>query len=564
MKKINFTISFLLLSMFSFGQFVVETEVISARAEQDGLLFNNGETFEGAFEAPKNAGLSTYYSYNFWVSGLLDGAPYFYGTKFLQLSDGNRFGPIMDPEFYDTEPEIWDRVWNVTREEIDNHIEHYNDPGYEMPEVIENWPAHGDVAKGQAASLAPFIDVNNNGEYEPSLGDYPEVLGDETIYVIYNGERNNDTPESMGIETHVMVYVFNCGDFIVSSAVFSYVKQYNRSIYNYENSYLGFFSDFDIGDPSDDMARTDVERSTVYGINGNSFDGPSSAGPGYGEFLPAQGATILRGVKQDDDGVDNNNGIGENESVNGMGYSDEIIDNEYRGLDFSLKVTNNSGPTGDPQTAFQFYNSMTGIWNDLTPQTYGGNGHLFSSIVSRYSYSENNPLNYGTAGVGTDSLEWDNPLPIDVRMIGSSGPFTFEAGTSRDMYMAYTFAREGIGSDTSIAFMKGYIDEYLLYYQSNLEFCGSPIYLGISDQKLEKKSITVYPNPFANEVSFNYKGNDPKAFVTIYNMMGQEVFSQRAINGLNTLNLDQIQGNSFILRLSDKETISTQKIIRKP
>ena len=47
-------------------------------------------------------------------------------------------------------------------------------------------------------------------------------------------------------------------------------------------------------------------------------------------------------------------------------------------------------------------------------------------------------------------------------------------------------------------------------------------------------------------------------------MMGQEVFNQQAINGLNTLNLDLVSGNAFILKLSDNKTISTQKIIRKP
>jgi hypothetical protein len=103
-----------------------------------------------------------------------------------------------------------------------------------------------------------------------------------------------------------------------------------------------------------------------------------------------------------------------------------------------------------------------------------------------------------------------------------------------------------------------------MYYQSGLEFCGSPIYLGISDQKPGKTSISVYPNPFTNEISFNYKGNDPNAFVTIYNMMGQEVFNQQAINGLNTLNLDRVSGSAFILKLSDNKSISTQKIIRKP
>jgi len=560
MKKINFTFSFLLLSLFSFGQFVVETDVIRARVEQDGLLFNNGQTFTGAFEAPINSGLSTFYAFNFWVSGLNDGAVNFYGTKFLQLGDGRRYGPIMDPEFYDTNPDIWDRVWNVTREEIVFHIEHFADDGYVMPEAIENWPAHGDVSKGQAANLAPFVDANSNGSYEPELGDYPETLGDETIYIIYNGERNNDVPGSMGIETHVMVYVFNCDDFIASSAVFAYVKQINRSQFDYQDAYLGFYSDFDIGEPFDDYSVTDVERSTVYGLNSVEFDGD------YGDHLPAQGVTILRGVKQDDDGIDNEVGIEDNETVNGMGYGDAIVDNEYRGLDFSLSLSNNAGPTGDPVLVDEYYKNMTGIWRDGQFQLYGGDGYSenTSEVVSRFGFSENDPLFYGTYGIDPGSFPWDSGVPTDIRMIGSSGPFTFESGTSRDMYLAYTFAREGIGSDTSITLLKNLIDEYLLYYQANMQFCGSPIYLGISEQKLVKQSITVYPNPFSNQISFNYQGSDRNAFIAVYDMLGREVFNQSIVNGENKLNLNQISGSTFILKLSDATGTRTQKIIRKP
>jgi hypothetical protein len=34
--------------------------------------------------------------------------------------------------------------------------------------------------------LLPFADVNNNGIYDPSYGDYPNVLGDEALYLMYN------------------------------------------------------------------------------------------------------------------------------------------------------------------------------------------------------------------------------------------------------------------------------------------------------------------------------------------------------------------------------------------
>jgi hypothetical protein len=60
---------------------------------------------------------------------------------------------------------------------LNHHVNAINDPNYEIPKGIKNWPAHGDVSKGQAANLAPFIDVDNDGVYSPELGDYPSIPG---------------------------------------------------------------------------------------------------------------------------------------------------------------------------------------------------------------------------------------------------------------------------------------------------------------------------------------------------------------------------------------------------
>ena len=46
-------------------------------------------------------------------------------------------------------------------------------PGYEVPDIIQNWPAHGDVAAGQDYYLAPFYDNNDDGTYNWQDGDYP-------------------------------------------------------------------------------------------------------------------------------------------------------------------------------------------------------------------------------------------------------------------------------------------------------------------------------------------------------------------------------------------------------
>jgi hypothetical protein len=49
---------------------------------------------------------------------------------------------------------------------------------------IYNWPAHGDVSKGQDYFLAPFYDRDGDGNYNPDNGDHPwydDILGRDDI-----------------------------------------------------------------------------------------------------------------------------------------------------------------------------------------------------------------------------------------------------------------------------------------------------------------------------------------------------------------------------------------------
>ena len=337
MKLLLLSVLFILFVFPSGAQYNLDQNNINARVEYDGILFNVDHNTAAGFEIPIGSGNSTIFDFNFWVGGKNNGEVYVYGVKYMQFfpdTQHDRYGPIMNSIYYGTEDNLWKRVWKLSKEEIQTHILNFNSVGYIMPEAIESWPAHGDPSKGQAANLAAFEDVNANGIYEPELGDYPVILGDHAIFLICNSDRDNEFLGPMGIETHVLVYTFDCDEDAYNNTVFAYVKHFNRSGLDYEDSYLGFFFDPDIGAAFDDNVRVDVDRASIYGFNGDSLDEISNSGPGYQNIIPAQSATVLRGVKQDNDNEDNDFGINENESVNGIGYGDGIVDNEYRGLDF--------------------------------------------------------------------------------------------------------------------------------------------------------------------------------------------------------------------------------------
>lgn len=103
----------------------------------------------------------------------------------------------------------YNRVWRVTKAQINQHRIMHGQPGYITPQAISSWPGNGDVSNGEAQILAPFIDDNLNGIYEPNLGEVPDIRGREALYAISNdirGERYS-TSEGMGIEAHIMLYL---------------------------------------------------------------------------------------------------------------------------------------------------------------------------------------------------------------------------------------------------------------------------------------------------------------------------------------------------------------------
>jgi hypothetical protein len=98
----------------------------------------------------------------------------------------------------------------VSKEMIQNHLNALSSgvPNYVAPYGIRSWPAHGDVSLGQAANLAPFVDVNGNGFYEPYNGDYPSIYGDYCFFSITHD--NPMVSKSACIETHSYKYWFDC------------------------------------------------------------------------------------------------------------------------------------------------------------------------------------------------------------------------------------------------------------------------------------------------------------------------------------------------------------------
>lgn len=375
------------------------------------------------WEVPVGSGKQTIFQHSLWFGGLdandsLHLAAYRYG----QIGRDFWSGPLKTTDATIDMMTVlkYHHIWNLSREEVDYFIAHHGEAGYEAPEDIITWPAHG--VGDFAHDLAPFVDVDGDGNYNPEAGDYPDIKGDQCLFFIFNDgfkEHGESQGKQIGLEVHAMAYAYNTpNDEALNNTVFFHYQFFNRSVNDYHDVYLGLWTDWDIGYMFDDYVGCDVQRNSCFGYNGFPVDGNN--GPeAYGDNPPVQVLTVLAGP-----------------------YTNA---NERLGMTGFMYHNNSSNVNGDPSKAEDYYNYMQNLWKNGQPMLFGGNGYSNGTLDLPCKYmfpGDSDPDNIGTNGIqpegyGTNGVYWTEEqcgnTPYDRRGLASVGPFSFNAGGTQEL-----------------------------------------------------------------------------------------------------------------------------------
>ncbi|MDG2441598.1 MAG: T9SS C-terminal target domain-containing protein, partial [Crocinitomicaceae bacterium] len=337
-----------------------------------------GQNFS-QYEVPKNSGRMALFTSALWLGGTdindqlklaalryRNGQDYWTGPLTQGAAETNYENcSKYDKHFVSAQDEIrlFDAWYTAGEQDAINGTSTQSDlyPDYQIPEIIKEWPAHGDVGAGQDFYLAPFFDRNDDGDYQWELGDYPwhdiyktkecgvdrsvSLYGDLNYWWVMNDKGNIHTEtggDPIGMEIRAQAFSFASNDEINNMTFYNY-ELINRGTQTLYDTYFGYFTDGALGDPFDDYVGCDVGRGLAYYYNGDNFDGDNAGFLGYGDVPPAIGVDFFEGPYQDDDGIDNAYGIGVNEALNGIGYGDGIVDNERFGMRRFLYYSNTGG-----------------------------------------------------------------------------------------------------------------------------------------------------------------------------------------------------------------------------
>ncbi|MBL0047623.1 MAG: T9SS C-terminal target domain-containing protein [Bacteroidetes bacterium] len=497
------------------------------------------------YEIPKDSKKHSLFAGSLWIGGYTNGNLKVAAMTYRQ--SGNDFwpGPLDGTASVDaTVCAQYDKHFVITRKEVQEFVSNWS-PGVGVPASIEGWPAFDRFNNaGITQPLAPFYDKDQNGEYNPSDGgDYPgyslnnemgnckteaQLFGDRTLWWVFNDKGNvhseSETPQ-IGLEIHAQAFAFQTNDEINNMTFYQY-QVFNRSTDNLQECYLGMWVDPDLGNPNDDFIGCDVARGLGYCYNGDADDDGNGENS-YGLNPPAIGVDYFQGPLADFDQLDNP----ADSTFNGTGYGDGIVDNERLGMEKFMFYRNDFSLEGNPSQQIHYYNYLQGKWKDNNPITYGGTGHLSSTILCDFMYPGDTDPNNSTPWFQTGTA-------YDGRFMHSSGPFTLQPGAVNLVTVGAVWARTSSGGPMeSVNLMKAADDKAQRLFDNCFKVLDGPDAPDLSFRELDREIIVYIKNkPNSNNAQDKYLEVDPTItsppglippYDPYYRFQGYQIFQMR-------------------------------------
>jgi hypothetical protein len=588
----------------------MEYNNVRALIETGGSLWQDRANSRASYIVPAEGNVSVLYAGSLWLGGTSpDQQLKLAAIRFR--TEGNDFwpGPLTVDGAAEVDESVcsqYDKFFLSYKQDAQEHRRYYdclNDPtcnletefvdGYAIPSYFFDYPAHGQTALGQDYYLAPFLDYDGDGFYNANAGDYPwydflkelpceerrrtdpvPLFGDETYYWIFNDKGNvhsESQGEPIGMEIRAQAFTFATADEINNMTFYNYVM-INQGTQTLGNTYFGTWVDADVGTATDDFVGCDVQRGLGYAYNGDAFDESSTSSDGYGENPPAVGVDFFEGPYQDEDDKDNplTTNFAEANAEHGIpykgigiGYGDDIIDNERFGMRKFLYYNNSTTTNGEPSTALDYYRYLQGYWRNGQRMGYGGNALTPSSgadlsIAADYMFpGDTDPYNWGTQGVSVEDwteISAGNPSG-DRRFMQSAGPFTLEPGDYNNITVGVVYAR-ATGGDPfeSVKLVQVADDKAQALFDNCFEIVEGPDASEVTIQELDKELILLLSNDVATSNNYDETKYDLELF-------GFDPIIPEVVDGVPLTEAErsyQFQGY-LIYQLSDAE-VSTSEL----
>ncbi|MFK7906627.1 MAG: T9SS type A sorting domain-containing protein [Chitinophagales bacterium] len=498
---------------------------VKARYWASGNMWFDSNLAQAHYEVPKGSGKHSFLSFDFWLGAVDEmGRERIVFQTYGGVGDTQpRYFPGPLDDIGDTYVEVcehYDRVWKINKSTVDSFRKGLLT---NIPKDILEWPAKNNphIAYSPERELAPFVDVNGDSNYNPTEGDFPEILGDQALWWVFNDKGGYGSPfldKTLGMEIQAMAYAYNSVPELQNHTFYKYTFT-NRSPLRMDSMMIGMYADVDLGQFDDDYTGCETLRNMGIAYNGDDFDGI------YKENIPIVGLKLLQGPQK-------SNGT----------YSDMYT-----------CWNRNGDPNiwGFPEHETHAYRGLWGLLKDGSSMTYDNTPflHMHPSDPT----DEN--------GLSMCSLDYH---PADVRMFMGIGPFTMQVNEQKELHFAALWVEEGVEYPCpSFAPIQEAAD-----YVQNLFDNG--LITNIEDNSAlisSNSSLQIFPNPTTTNTVLTLEQNPNQAFqegtLQLFDSLGQLVKSM-TLKGKqhNELTLSGLQSGVYFYRLQwEKGRVENGKLM---
>lgn len=408
---------------------------------------------------------------------------------------------------------------------------------------------------------APYRDVNNNGVYDPCT-DIPGMRNaTQTVFMALTDgyQYSHSAGEYFGggtfpLNADIKITAYCYGDSSVSDVQYIKYDIINRGSNAWNNVYMSFTGDFDLGEANDDYLASDSARNMWIGYNADNMDGNGTYQT-YGANPPAVGMRIIK--------FPVNKTVSPYDTLRAMTVSHQFCGG-------CIAPQCEFSPSGEPLGA---YNFLKGFKKDGSNWM---NPILAPPRPTKFQFPGEPETNTGwtefkgslwNCGGDTGAYHPVN-TPGDRRFLLGMGKenFTMNPGDSQSIVVAQFIAR-GTSNLNSVTKLKQLADVVANYT------------VGINHIGIEVPGNFVltqnYPNPFNPEtkIKFTIPGfstlNSNVVTLRVFDMLGREVsvlVNDRLSPGIYEVTFDgsKLSSGMYFYKLQmDKYTDSKRMVLIK-
>lgn len=510
----------------------IDANRINAAVLVHGDMWWNPVTKLAQCKFPADSKKHVGFAASLWMSGY-DNAGQLRVAAQTYRQDGSDYwpGPLDASGALDyATSEKWARIWKVRRSDIETHKAITFRRTDNTPEPILTWPARGNAyARGNngvplviAEDMAPFVDLNGDGIYQPLKGEYPDIRGGEQgLWWCFsdNGPTHGQTGGTpMKMQVHAMAFAYKRNT-LIDYVVYHEYTVVNKSGNDYQDMRMAIWDDADLGYYLDDFIGFDSAKRMAIVYNGTNDDGLGAGHPAnsYGLNPPARGVTI---VSAPGDGGGTYVPAG-----NFIYHSNDpsviwvVSDTVCRRL---MRPATGSG--------------RHGVYN------WSGGGGWDTVHYGSYIY----PDDPGISGGCSELAHGDNPG--NRRYVLATKDFTLNAGAKTRMVIALVVDSAAKGAPNLLNFdgIREVADTAWRNYHA--------LHVAVPEVREMEDELKVYPNPAGNTLHIDARSG--KKQLTIYNAMGQRIYDEEREEQVCEVDISKYPAGMYVLQCS-QEGIST-------